>query len=72
MLPACYTILGQSGGGGGRQIKTPQWHWTGTKCMQYLQCFQVQRYFFCMFKLNNAVYLLGVLTLYIFISLNEL
>jgi hypothetical protein len=47
---------------GGRQIKTPQWRWTGTKCMQYLQCFQVQRYFFCIFKLNNAVYLLGVLT----------
>ena len=44
------------------QIKTPQWRWTGTKCMQYLQCFQVHRYFFCILKLNNAVYLLGVLT----------
>ena len=31
------------------------------KCMPYLQCFQVQMYFFYISKLNNAIYMLGVL-----------
>ena len=34
------------------------------KCTPYLQCFQVQMYPFCIFTLNNAIYMMGVPSLH--------